>query len=63
MINIMNSHKMIIRSKAGVTKPKAFVVGYKFKAFRTIKEALENEGWYQAMIYEYKALMRSNLGV
>ena len=52
----LNSHQMITRSKAGVSKPKVFIAS---SEPTSVSDALKNENWKCAMQDEYLALMRN----
>ncbi|KAL4384681.1 hypothetical protein GQ457_15G023450 [Hibiscus cannabinus] len=56
--NVINTHPMVTRSKAGVYKPKVFVVEC-HDTPSTVKEALEHPLWAAAVQEEYDALMRN----
>lgn len=48
---------MVTRGKAGIFKPKAYLVEYAEIEPPTVKEALKCEQWVQAMKDEYNALL------
>ena len=53
---VVNAHNMKTQAKAGIRKPKVYVVSLKHKS---VKEALSIPHWKQAMDEEYAALMRN----
>jgi len=57
-----NNHPMITRSKAGIFKPKAFSVeaDNALREPTTVKAALSQPQWFQAMQKEYEALQQNN---
>ncbi|KAL5745785.1 hypothetical protein ACOSP7_026931 [Xanthoceras sorbifolium] len=61
----LNSHPMITRAKAGITKPKSYNVvcaaaDTTILEPRTVKEELSNEHWRTAIQLEYNALMHNH---
>ena len=53
----LNQHPMITRGKAGIFKPKVYIVVLLHKELDTVQEAINDERWLQAMKDEYDALM------
>ena len=50
---------MLTRSKTGTLKKKAFTVSAPAEP-RTVKQALQDPHWHQAMEVEYTALLKTN---
>lgn len=51
-----NQHSMVTREKAGIFKPKTFLV---HSTPHSVSEALANENWRKAMLEEYHALQKN----
>ncbi|KAK0604302.1 hypothetical protein LWI29_014288 [Acer saccharum] len=59
-----NSHKMVTRAKAGVSRPRVYESVISIDISKTtpssVKEALKSPAWKEAMQSEFDALQRSN---
>lgn len=59
-----NTHVMVTRSKAGIFKPKSYLVETVLPCEPiTDEEALSDPNWYKAMELEYKAILDNNTGI
>lgn len=56
---VRNTHQMVTRSKAGISKPKVLLATVS-NVPSTIQEALANPIWFKAMTEEYSALQSNN---
>ncbi|KAH9751748.1 retrovirus-related pol polyprotein from transposon RE1 [Citrus sinensis] len=60
---IQNTHSMVTRSKAGVFKPKTYLAAVQELEPHSVKAALADSKWRQAMQDEYEALQKNETWV